>query len=272
MSKRIFVLFALMVALMLAVTSASAITNGVPDGNGHPQVGIMVAIDYDAGAAWRCSGTMISPTVFLTAGHCTYGADFVNIFFESDVTGNPLWPFSSPIVATNPANIQAHPQYNDAAFYLHDVGIVVLDAPVTHLSAGQYGQLSTQDVLDGLATQRGRQDTSITAVGYGLQRVRVNPAGPDFTEADLRRDVAVTRMIGVNGTFGIPNGTAVVISGNANTGGTCFGDSGGPLFLNDTLTVVAVNSFAINGNCAGVAGGYRIDQADDLAFISSFLP
>jgi secreted trypsin-like serine protease len=62
-----------------------------------------------------------------------------------------------------------------------------------------------------------------------------------------------------------------MLSNNANTGGTCFGDSGGPLFLNDTLTIVAVTSFGLNGNCAGTGGGYRIDQPDDLAWISSFL-
>ena len=51
---------ALVVALttMLAVASGgSAITNGQPDGNAHPYVGLMVALDEDGVPLWRCSGS-----------------------------------------------------------------------------------------------------------------------------------------------------------------------------------------------------------------------
>lgn len=61
-----------------------------------------------------------------------------------------------------------------------------------------------------------------------------------------------------------------MVSGDAAHGGTCFGDSGGPMLLGDSDVIVGVNSFGLNGNCAGVGGAYRIDQADDLAFIGSF--
>ncbi len=53
---------------------------------------------------------------------------------------------------------------------------------------------------------------------------------------------------------------------------TIFGDSGGPQFLNDTNIVAAVTSFGLNGNCAGIGGGYRVDTADDLAWLAGFLP
>ena len=110
-----------------------------------------------------------------------------------------------------------------------------------------------------------------TTVGYGLQRVRSNPAGPDFTLEDLRREIAVLNLVSVRGTAGVPRGTSVLLSGNAHTGGTCFGDSGRPLFLNDTNIVAAVTSFGINGNCAGVGGGYRVDTQDDLDRVATFL-
>jgi secreted trypsin-like serine protease len=53
-------------------------------------------------------------------------------------------------------------------------------------------------------------------------------------------------------------------------GGTCFGDSGGPIFVAGTRTITSVNSYAKNSTCSGTTGAYRIDQADDLAFIASF--
>ena len=81
---------------------------------------------------------------------------------------------------------------------------------------------------------------------------------------------ATVRLINDNRLFGgnaTPDGTYVVFSNNASTGGTCNGDSGGPSFFNNTSVIVAVTSFGVNQNCAGTGGGYRIDQADDLAFI-----
>lgn len=62
-----------------------------------------------------------------------------------------------------------------------------------------------------------------------------------------------------------------MLSSNANTGGTCSGDSGGPTFIDGTTTVVAVTSFGMNETCAGSSGVYRIDTADDLAWLGQFI-
>lgn len=270
MKKKVFVLVALVALLMFGVGSISAINYGDPDGNGHPFVGLMVAKDAAGNPLWRCSGTLLSPTIFLTAGHCTESpAARAEIWFESEVfRGDPAtgYPFGGPTSVAG--TTYTHPSYVPGTFFLYDLGVVVLDSAV---SRSQYGSLPAQGVLDELATARGRKDTTITAVGYGLQRVRSNPAGPDFTLDDLRREIAVLNLVSVRGTAGVPRGTSVLLSGNVNTGGTCFGDSGGPLFLNDTNTIVAVTSFGINGNCAGVGGGYRVDMPDDLNWVRSFL-
>jgi hypothetical protein len=55
------------------------------------------------------------------------------------------------------------------------------------------------------------------------------------------------------------------------SGGTCFGDSGGPDLLGATSTVLAVNSFVTNVNCSGVGYSSRVDTEDALAWIESFL-
>lgn len=259
---------ALVFALAL-VTPASAITWGTPDGEAHPYVGLLVFADNDTGEAWRCTGTLLSSTVILTAGHCTFGADEGWVWFDSDVgAGRPGngYPFNGDIHFTQ---IYTHPQYNDSAFYLHDVGIVVLDAE----DAQNRGTatLAPVGLLDQLSTRRGQQEQTFTPVGYGVQEIVPNPAEQ---QADLVRYQATSKLIGVKGTFGIPEGVAVALTNNPgqpHTGGTCFGDSGGPIFWNGDGSIAAVTSFGVNPNCVGNGGGYRIDTADDQAFILSFL-
>jgi hypothetical protein len=97
----------LVVALVVAIAApASAIMRGgTPDGDDHPYVGLMVAgveVEDDEagektfGPRWRCSGALIAPDVYVTAGHCTYGADRVEIWFESDLhAGGGLVDFPS---------------------------------------------------------------------------------------------------------------------------------------------------------------------------------
>lgn len=267
--KKPLLVAAAAVCLLFSAT-LSAIRYGTPDGDGHPFVGLMVAKDAAGNPLWRCSGTLLSPTVFLTAGHCTESpAASAEVWFESEVfRGDPAtgYPFEGPTSVSGVTH--THPQYQPGAFFLFDLGIVTLDTPVVRSA---YGQLPLPGTLDGLARRRGQKDVTITAVGYGLQQVRPNPAGPDFTLQDLRREIAELRLISIKGTTGIPGGTSVVVSDNANTGGTCFGDSGGPLFYSSTNTVVAVTSFGINGNCAGIGGGYRLDMPDDLDWVATFL-
>lgn len=262
MFKKSFAILILLIAILIGVMPVSAITNGGPDNGAHPMVGLAVMYDVDGNPLWRCSGTMIAPRVYLTAGHCTEApAASAEIWFQDDVDASAHYPFPGPDSIHGSA-VYTHPQYNPGAFYLYDAGVILLDTD----GPGPYAQLPTEGILDELAIGPDRHETRITAVGYGLQRVN-----PVFVEADRIRLRADLRIIDVNGTAGIPTGTSVMLSNNADTGGTCFGDSGGPLFLNDTLTIVAVTSFGLNGNCAGTGGGYRIDQADDLSWIGSFL-
>jgi secreted trypsin-like serine protease len=125
------------------------------------------------------------------------------------------------------------------------------------------------NVLDGMKTQRGKQDTSFTAVGYGLQMSF--PDAASWKEHNVRvRMVATPRLIQING--GIVGDYSLLLSNNANTGGTCFGDSGGPNFIGSSNVIAGVTSFGMNGNCAGTGGVYRVDRADDLDWLATFMP
>jgi V8-like Glu-specific endopeptidase len=266
MRKILTTLAALAVVAAVGTAPASAITDGEPDGDGHPFVGLMVAQDESGNPLWRCSGTMISPTVYLTAGHCTEApAATAQIWFDADVDagipGNG-YPYTGQAGGT----AYVHPDFYTAPFFVHDVGVVLLDEPV---DMPEYGTLPDVNQLDKLKTKRGKQDVTFTAVGYGLQKSFPDAASWK-TQADRVRYVAHPKLNQIN-VPGFTGDFSMLLSNNARTGGTCFGDSGGPNFLGDSNVVAGVTSFGINGNCAGTGGVFRMDRASALDFVMPFL-
>jgi V8-like Glu-specific endopeptidase len=224
----------------------------------------MVAF-VDGQPAWRCSGTLVSPDVYLTAGHCTYGADSVRVWFEENARASgTLYPFGpGTSVSGTPSS---HPDYDDAAFYLHDLGVVELHDEVV---MDEYGAIAGPAYFDPLFTKRGPIKETFTAVGYGLQRSMPEQTG--LTEARPERMQATVSIINQDAMFGEKKaGNSVLFTNNASTGGTCSGDSGGPIFIGDTNVIAAVTSYGVNARCAGTGGGYRIDTADDLAWLATF--
>lgn len=253
------------IALMtFMVMPGSAITYGELDGDRHPFVGLMVAQDADGNPLWRCSGTLLSATVYLTAGHCTEApAAHVEIWFDADVeSGIPAngYPFNGDVGGTP----VTHPDYDPNAFFIRDVGVVLLDEEFESPN-GVYGVLPGQDSLDELAKRRGHKDPWFTAVGYGLQR-----SSPVFVEAERVRMLATPKLNQINAP-GFTGDFSLLLSNNASTGGTCFGDSGGPNFLRDTNIVAGVTSYGLNGNCAGTGGVFRMDRSWSLDFVNEHL-
>ena len=247
------------------VAPALAITDGELDGDGHPYVGLMVAQTATGTPLWRCSGTLISPTLFLTAGHCTEApAAHVEIWFLSDVQSTQTtngYPNTGQVGGTP----YTHPLFDPDAFYLYDLGVVVLDEPMV---MSQYGLLPALDQLDALKTMRGKQDLTFTAVGYGRQQSFPDAASWKTVALKIRM-VAHPRLVQIN--TGFTGDGSLILSNNANTGGTCFGDSGGPNFIGDSNVVGGVTSFGLNGACGGTGGVYRVDREDDLDWLATFM-
>jgi hypothetical protein len=241
----------------------SFVTNGALDLNTHPAV-VLIVMDIAGQPAFRCSGTLLAPKVVVTAGHCAgEPGEFsgLRVFTESDVEhGTNSYPFAGPntIEATE---WHAHPLFTESAFFRHDVGVVLLSSAVT-LASGQYGQLPAQDQLDAL---RPRSSTLFTAVGYGLQRV--NPA---FAVEERVRMFAQPHLIQIN-TPGFTGDFSLLLSNNASTGGTCFGDSGGPNFVGSSNVIAGVTSFGLNNSCGGTGGVFRLDRQDVRAFVGQYL-
>jgi hypothetical protein len=260
-----------LVMLISIVGPASAITDGQLDGDAHPYV-VLLIIDVDGSPMWRCSATLLSPTVVLTAGHCT--SNFpdegvitgMRIFAESDVQSDATYPNAGGPNTFEAIDWHTHPLFETAPFYYHDVGVVILKNPVT---LSQYGRLPELNQLDSLKTKRGLKDVTFTAVGYGLQKSF--PTAAEWKNQSVKvRMFATPKLLQINVPGSVGN-FSLLLSNNAKTGGTCFGDSGGPNFLGKTNIVAAVTSYGKNGNCAGQGGVFRMDRMDVLEFVNQYL-
>lgn len=266
MPKKFFTVLSaalLVAALLMTISPVAAITNGVPDGDAHPYV-VMIIFDDASGPAWRCTGTLLSPTVVLTAGHCSFEAVTARVWTDNDLTDNAEYPFGGTTsVEGTPI---AHPNFNGTLPIPNtsDVGVVILDEPI---NLPTYGTLAPLGFLDTLATRRGQQNTIFTSVGYGLQSVV-----PDL-QRDPIRYVGTSNLVSLRSK--LTDGYNLHLGSDPGkgkgTGGTCNGDSGGPTFYGSTNMVVAVTSFGLNTNCVGADFSYRLDIAYSQNWVLSFL-
>lgn len=248
------------------IKAPSRITYGSLAGDRYPAV-VLILMDVDGAPAYRCTGTVIAPKVVLTAGHCTgEPGEFsgMRIFTESDVqNGNNTYPNAGGPNSIEAASWQSHPLFTEANFSLHDVGVIVLRKAV-NVASSEFGQLPALNSLDALSPG---VSTGFTSVGYGLQRVNA----AQVTSEKVRM-IAQPHLLQVN--TGFTGNFSLLLSNNASTGGTCFGDSGGPNFLGSTAsgrTIAGVTSFGLNGSCGGTGGVFRMDRKDVQDFVNGVL-
>jgi len=266
-------LFVVCVVLILALGSlgnAYAITNGQPDGDGHPYVGLLVfdvfVPDIGNVPAWRCSGSLIAPNVVLTAGHCTNGAVAARIWFDEVIEENPEYPYDGV------TSIEGTPHTNPdfcigckqglPGHALRDVGIVVLDEPVY---MDEYAELPGAALVDTLKNM-----TDVDIIGYGVQEQIYGGGPPFWGVGDKIRLYAPSKMFSAKFVHS-SEFIQITLNPDGGTGGTCFGDSGGPDLLGGTNTILGVNAYGTNYNCADVGYSSRIDIPEVLGWISKFL-
>jgi secreted trypsin-like serine protease len=255
LKKNIFAAAAAILATLAVAGGALAIINGGPDGNGHPEVGALLAQQAFSDGTWEeCTGTLIAPRVFLTAAHCDLGVSRVEVTFAS--------AFDRATSTTYWGTWHADPAYNKANSDPHDIAVVMLDKAVRGITPAR---LPAANSLSGLT---GTQQ--FTSVGYGAQAVTNGPGGKTFHYTDVRF-VAVGTLNSLPG-----NGSWLRVSQNASTGngGTCYGDSGGPNFLGagaSETRIVAATTISGDTPCRSTNVDYRLDSASARAFLSSYV-
>ena len=278
--KLLVVVFSVMVVLAVAVSPVGAITNNWVNDFEHPFVGLVVFYDEAGEFSHRCSGSLISPTEFLTAGHCTDGATTARVYFQQDAGANfngtidPVSGYPETCAAGTLGTLCATSDelynygFNDFAGFpnTHDAGMVILDQPI---ALSEYGVLASAGALDNLGTARGTKNTVFTVSGYGLTlSTNVNDANPNISFRS--RLMAASTLVNLNS--GNNDGYNLQTQGNGNgRGGTCSGDSGGPVFLGgpESNVIVAVTSFGLNALCRGTDFSYRIDRQEVLDWIAN---
>jgi secreted trypsin-like serine protease len=255
------VFLAACLACAIFVGGADAVTTtGFPDNGQHPNVGaIMVPARTGVGYSEVCSGTLVSPTIFLTASHCTSfleadpRPDYVT-FDETDVE-----PFPNGLIAATPRTNRAY-----RSGVRDDVSVMILRTPVTTIAPAALPP--SVGYLDTLGLT---QSSKLTVVGYGTsEKVIVKGEnGPQFP-FDGNRGYGI-------GGFNSLTTQWLKMSQNASHGdsGACYGDSGGPTFLgaapDDGDIVVAVTSTGDTA-CYSTNVGSRTDTASARAFLSTF--
>ena len=264
---------AVLAAAVMSTARSHAITYGFVDTtNAFSNTGAFIVQAPDGRIFPICSGTLIAPDVFLTASHCT-------VFFEQTLApagytafvsfDNPI-PFadltSKSTRLVTVTDVVSNPAYNQAQSDSGDIAVLLVDPRDTRGITPAV--LPTAGLLDQLAAQNGLKNAVFTAVGYGVQN-RVTGGGPPF----FQDRNPVPRMYAFS-TFHSLNGGYLRLSQNPATGdgGTCFGDSGGPNFLNvnGTRTLVAIT---ITGDsvCRSTNVDLRLDTQLSRAFLAPYV-
>ena len=280
MGKRLTVAFAAL-AIFASVLggSASAITGNYTKDFEHDYVAMVVFYttpDPTTGDYYshRCSGTLISPRVIVTAGHCTEGVDSGRAYFQQAPAPNYSdsafggwggdattgWPYKGGVTfkrADNYGfhNFEGYPETRDA-------GVVVLDKSYTPPS-GKFGILPTAGQLKTYvnAALNAKKQVRFTVSGYGLSDQ--DPAPVSFRERLMAESYMIEDSSGLT-TYNLKT----TANPSQDKGGTCNGDSGGPVFFKGTRTIAAVTSFGMNGQCKGQDFSYRLDRTPVLNWIN----
>ncbi|HEY2931240.1 MAG TPA: trypsin-like serine protease [Acidobacteriota bacterium] len=272
-----FILLLAMVAFAALVppSNVNAITYGFVDSdNAFSNVGAFIVQRPSDGHIFPiCSGTLISPTVFLTAAHCT-------AFYTDSLAPRGFIPFVSfdnPIGFGNLTNLKktnlipitelfTNPNFSQSQSDSGDIGVLIL--PVRSTKGITPAVLPTLGLLDELAANNGLHDAVFIPVGYGLQN-RVVGGGPPFFEDSN----PIPRMFAFSSFDALNNGY-IRLSQNPSTGdgGTCFGDSGGPNFLDlNGKRILAASTVTGDAVCRSTNVDYRLDTASAREFLGQFV-
>ncbi len=242
----------------------SLIVNGTPTGSAYPSVGALL-FDLDGNGVsgddeW-CTGSLIAPTVFLTAAHCVVtpytppGSQFY-VTFASDLYGKGV----KFIAATG---YVADPEYGRDQANLHDLALVFVPASATKGMTPL--RLPRAGYLDQLAAQGKLSKALFVNVGYGVSATRTGNPGFDYSGV---KSMSKSEFMGLQPTWlGLLMNTSAT-----GQGGDCYGDSGGPKFLDGDATTVLATVTTGDANCRATSWDWRVDSPEARGFLGRYVP
>lgn len=259
MTNRFRTVTAVTLGTVFCASLAIAITYGQADENRHPNVGALVADWTQTGQMHViCSGTLIAPTVFLTAAHCVAALESRGIT-QVWVTFDTAFTFGSTLIPVT--SMHKHPRYNWRQSDPADLAVVLLLSQPEEIEPAS---LPTAGLFDQLAKSHALKGQPFTAVGYGAHQPRIGGGPPSFEALDIR-EFAVS-------TFTALNPAWLRLSQNPATGnaGACYGDSGGPNFFGDSSMIASIT---VTGDamCRATNVTYRLDTPSARDFLGPFV-
>lgn len=252
-------------ALLLWAPNALSVTNSTLDNTRHPNVGTIVAEYKTPGVKdSACTGTLISPTVFLTAGHCVFLLQTMFKVTQVWVTFDPVFSSSSTLY---PGTMHLNPLFpGRGASDPEDLGVIVLDAPVVGITPAT---LPTAGLLDSMSSNGSLRNTLFTIVGYGSTDTVFGGGQPDNSEGEGTRRFATSGFLALNPDLLKLNMNTVFGYGGGNRG-----DSGAPNFIGaGTNATNVIAAITIGGDRWGVELDvvYRLDTPEARAFLGQFV-
>lgn len=271
--KRSICLFVMVLSVicgsLLVPPRTEAITYGFVDSsNAFRNTGAFIVKTTNGEIFPICSGTLITPNVFLTASHCTLfytqelakEGDVAYVSLDQSIPFGSLTSNKTELLPV--AHVVTNPNYNQSQSDSGDIGVLILDRNVRGVTPAT---LPACGLLDQLVAQNGLKTAKFTNAGYGVQNRVVSGGVPFFQDLN-----PIPRMFSFS-SFNSLNGGYLRLSQNNSTGngGTCFGDSGGPNFLtvNGQQLIVAIT---ITGDsvCRSTNVDYRLDTVSAQGFLA----